>query len=152
MKGKYKQCLSNTSHSPECVSHNRRYLPAAIQDNLPTSEDNYAMHSSAAIKYHPPRIIICNYALQLWSAVNVMNWNARCRIKAQFSYCQKTGLFFFIFWRNLVLFNLLKKSCLLCVSKWVLSISNVCKSTPLCLQEKNNTIVRGNIIFTFTTI
>ena len=143
MKGKYEQCLSNTSHSPECVSHNRRYLPAAIQDNLPTSEDNYAMHSSAAIKYHPPRIIICNYALQLWSAGNVMNWNARCRITPHPALVlPENGVFSLICWRNLAS----------CVSKWVLSISNVCKSTPLCLQEKNNTTVRGNIIITFTTI
>ena len=135
MKGKYKQCLSNTSHSPECVSHNRRYLPAAIQDNLPTSEDNYAMHSSAAIKYHPPRIIICNYALQLWSAVNVMNWNARCRITSQPALVlPENGVFSLICWRNLAS----------CVSPNGFSLSPTSVNRlPSVFRKRNNTTERG---------
>ena len=47
----HKQCLSNTSHSPECVAHNWRNSPTAIQDkyNTKTNHSPHVFHTIGGI-------------------------------------------------------------------------------------------------------
>ena len=116
-----------TVYNTVCVcKHNRWYKPGAMQDNLPMSEDNYAMHG-AAVQLNITR----NHYMQLCAPVIMISCAACNELSRRIEtthqkVSRKWGLSSFIKRRNLAA----------CVSKWAASISNVCKLAALCLQEK----------------